>query len=66
MNRIAPSPRAPQSWVDAIEQGESDLAAGRTLDFEEVMREFDAEDAAELEAAAKAPDRGSQRPAAAR
>ena len=63
MNKITPSPRAPQSWIDAIEQAES---AGKTLDFEEVMQAFDAEDASELEAAGKAPDRRSQRSTAVR
>jgi hypothetical protein len=44
--------RAPQSWLDAIARAEADVAAGRTRDFEEVMRELEAEDAAELEAEA--------------
>jgi predicted transcriptional regulator len=45
--------RAPQAWLDAIARGEADVAAGRTLDLEEVMGEFDAEDAA-LDAQANA------------
>jgi len=52
--------RAPQAWLDAIARGEADVAAGRTIDFEDVMREFDAEDA-RLEAEAKARVAGTSR-----
>jgi hypothetical protein len=47
------SSTTPKSWFDAIERSEAELAAGQLLDFQEVMREFDAEDASDLDRAKK-------------
>jgi len=54
MDKIVSSRLPPQSWIDAIAQSEAELAAGQLLDLDQVMREFDAEDAAHSKPAAKA------------
>ncbi len=50
--------RSPATWIEAMEEGEADLAAGRVFDFAEVMAEFEREDEAEL---AKATARAKPR-----
>jgi hypothetical protein len=45
MDYVETPRRALQAWLDAIVRGEADAAPRRTLGFEDVMREFDAEDA---------------------
>jgi hypothetical protein len=50
--------RAPRSWLLALERAEADVVAGRTHDFEEIMRALEAEDApvdTELEKTGKPP-----------
>jgi len=44
-----PTNKPPTSWVDALDRAEADATAGRTHDFEEVMRGLKAEDAADLQ-----------------
>lgn len=36
--------RAPAAWIEALERGEADAAAGRVVDAEEFLRELEAED----------------------
>ena len=38
---------APRHWIEALERGRADIAAGRTVDGEELLRELEAEDAGE-------------------
>jgi predicted transcriptional regulator len=41
---------APDFWIEAIEEGFADIAAGWVYDLDEVLAEFEHEDAAELAA----------------
>jgi hypothetical protein len=44
-----PKPRrAPLEWIEALERGEADAAAGRGRDAEEFLKELEAEDEAVL------------------
>lgn len=48
MSRDTPT-RPPETWLAALDRADADLAAGRTQDFDVVLSELAAEDAAETE-----------------
>jgi hypothetical protein len=56
---------APEAWIEAIEEGLADIAAGRVYDLDEVLAEFEREDAAELAASRTAKAKPRRRNAGA-